>query len=66
MKLKSLKDLERAIDICRAKGVREITIDGVHMKIDEPLKPNVQSEVQQDPEYTDDQLATWSSDGQGL
>lgn len=63
MKLKSVKELERVIDLCRAKGVREITIDGVFMKIEPAEKPNAQSDVEVDPGFTDDQIATWSSNG---
>lgn len=66
MKLKNLKDLEKVMDLCRAKGIREITIDGVHFKVDDvPVKGTDESPMLIDPalNYTDEQIANWSSDG---
>jgi hypothetical protein len=65
LKLKNLKELERVMKLCRANGIPEITIDGVCMKFDE-LKPNAQPEtefVDMAAGLTDEQLATWSGDG---
>ncbi len=67
MKLKNLKELERVMALCRANGVPEITIDGVHMKFDELKTPNSQPDAVPVFEnldgLTDDQLATWSVNG---
>lgn len=68
MKLKNLKELEKVMDLCRLKGVPEITIDGVTMRFDEPKTQPVVDKSKSDSidtdgfdNYTDEQIATWSS-----
>ncbi len=71
MKLKNLKELEKVMDLCRAKGVPEITIDGVHMRFDDVPAPKTQTLVDKPTtdsivtegydNFTDEQIATWSA-----
>lgn len=54
------------MDLCRSKGIREISIDGVQFKLDD--EPKTQQDASKDTivtdgfnSYTDEQIATWSS-----
>lgn len=53
------------MDLCRSKGVREITIDGVHFKIEPLPEAKPQPEITENDKeflgYTDEQLLEWSS-----
>lgn len=53
------------MDLCRLKGIREISIDGVSFKIEDVTDPKTQPKdyIEDLPTYTDEQLATWSGDG---
>ncbi len=71
MKLKNLKELEKVMDLCRAKGVREICIDGVTFKLDDLPEPKAQPDAKEAPidsdpgflGYSDEQLQQWSTSG---
>lgn len=69
MKLKNLRELEKVMDLCRAKGIREISIDGVQFKLDELHEPKTQPDAKESIEtdgfhnFTDEQVATWSASG---
>lgn len=67
MKIESIRDLSKLIDLCRKKGVLDIAVDGVQLKLgDAPLKRNAAS-IEPDPsikvedEYTDEELMMWSA-----
>lgn len=66
MKIESLKELSKLIDLCRKKGIKSISADGVQLELGEaPLKRNAASlnedEPKVTPTYTDEELMTWSS-----
>lgn len=65
MKIDNLKELEAVIKVCRKHGVREITVDGISLKIDELQEQTKESgdtkEDLQTPQYTEEQILMWSS-----
>lgn len=68
MKIENLKDLSQIIDLCRKKGIKAITIDGVQIELgDTPPKRTRTKEdatqPQAETEFTDEQLMFWSSGG---
>lgn len=65
MKIDSLKELEAVIKVCKKHGVRDITVDGVHMLIDADTA-DLKSEQTKDKIETPDTVAEadllfWSS-----
>lgn len=70
MKVDNLSDLKALIKMCRKEGLQSIEVDGVKLVLgDVPvpakkLKTEKQDEVNEMPQYTDDELAVWSSNGQ--
>lgn len=70
MKISSIKDLEQVIKLCRRTGVEAIEIDGVKLSLGTPPQriTRKSSESQDNsldsaPEYSDEQLLMWSSNG---
>lgn len=67
MKVESIKDLGKLIDMCHKKGVKSITVDGIALELGEPpLKRNVAKdtstdEIDTEPRYSDEDLLLWSS-----
>lgn len=67
MRVKNIAELGKVIDLCRKKGVRSISIDGVHLSLGDVPEPNTQSKDTKDIEtegfnqFTEEQIATWSS-----
>lgn len=66
MKIESIKELSKLIDMCHKKGVRAITVDGVQIELGEPpLKRNAASkdtnDIPTEPAYNDEDLLMWSS-----
>jgi hypothetical protein len=64
MKIDSLKDLEAVIKVCKKHGVRDITVDGIHMLIEATV--DLKSEQAKDkidtPDAVDEtDLLFWSS-----
>jgi CO dehydrogenase/acetyl-CoA synthase gamma subunit (corrinoid Fe-S protein) len=46
MKINNLKDLDKLIQLCRKRGVTDITIDGITLTLGmEPVKENTKQEV---------------------
>lgn len=65
MKIESLKELEAVIKVCKKHGVRDITVDGVHMLIDvgaSDLKTEQTKDRIETPDQVDESdLLFWSS-----
>jgi hypothetical protein len=74
MKIESIRDLSKLIDLCRKKGIQDIAVDGISLKLGElPLKYNSKLEsdssskndVKVEPEYSDEDLMLWSATPHG-
>lgn len=72
MKITDLRQLKELIQLCRKMGVASIEVDGIKLSLDEaPSKPTRKAKdattdkVETEPEYTYEELATWSSAGHG-
>jgi hypothetical protein len=67
VKIDSLADLKALIKLCRKEGLSAIEVDGVKLELgDAPvrkLKTEQQEPVNEMPQYTEDELLTWSSNG---
>ncbi len=64
MQIKSIKELKAIIDVCRAGRVDSIKIGNVELKLElaaQESSPTASKEASSTPEYTDEDLLTWSS-----
>lgn len=67
MKIDTIKDLESLVAMCRRKGVRTISVDGVTIELGDAPAPKRSKSDNADPvtekSYSDDELAVWSAHG---
>lgn len=68
MKIENLKDLSQIIDLCRKKGIKAITIDGVQIELGETPPKRIRTkedtaQPQAETEFTDEQIMFWSAGG---
>jgi hypothetical protein len=69
MKINTLKELVEVIKVCKKHGIRDITIDGIHMLVDnyepkqnlktEQTKPS--SNIETPDQLTDEDILFYSS-----
>ena len=68
MKIENLGELKKLLKLCHEQGVHSIEIDGIKMQIGAPeAKSNVEAatELQNDAQYSDEELLMWSAGGLG-
>jgi len=68
VKVDNLADLKALIKLCRKEGLQSIEVDGVKLELgDAPVRRKLKTEpqevVNEMPQYTDEELMTWSSNG---
>lgn len=71
MDSKKLKEISKIVDLCHKKGVLELKIDGIEIKLSpsfEPPKSNYKKKKDQETteevtthQYTDEEMLLWSS-----
>lgn len=63
MTITSIKDLSKLIDLCRKKGIKSISVDGVAIELGHDPKPKRRNEpdISPVPQYSDDDVLAWST-----
>lgn len=70
MKVDNLADLKALVKMCRKEGIASIEVDGVKLVLDEAplrhkkLKTEEPENTKDMPAYTEEELLTWSANGQ--
>ena len=70
MKIDSLDELDKLIDLCRKKGISNIEVDGVKFEMGDPPPSNYkkrQGRAEKQPEtrqYSEEDILFWSSGAQ--
>ena len=69
MTITTLKDLEAVLSLCVRKGVASITVSGITVNFNSDVRPQTRkskekpSDADAEPQYTDEEVLTWSSAG---
>lgn len=65
----NLKELEKLAKLCHKVGIQSITLEGVTLTLAQGFIPNTRlkkaidkaSDIESEPEYTEEQILNWSS-----
>lgn len=68
MKIETLKELKALLELCNKQHVREITIDGICMKLEgmpeAPTNTSTNTQIATPDQFTPEEILMWSAHGQ--
>lgn len=69
MKIETIKDLKALLELCNKQHVREITIDGITMKLEgmpeaAPIAAAANDKLITPDQFTPEEILMWSAHGQ--
>jgi hypothetical protein len=66
MTIQNLKELSKLIDLCRKKGIDQIKIDNIELRLGTPPRrgqtkgPSLVSDISSEPDLSDEEILNWS------